>query len=152
MTMEVKADSFTIERRLKASRTTVFQAWADPKQKAKWFAGADVAKSGYTVDFRPGGREYASFSNEMGLHENETCFFKIVPDALIVYAYSMAMNGNVHSVSLVTVRLEDDTTGTRLTYSEQMSVIGDSDGAAGREHGWGLMLDRMVEQVDAVHA
>ena len=32
-------DTFTLERTYDAAPSRVFQAWADPKQKAKWFSG-----------------------------------------------------------------------------------------------------------------
>ena len=36
----------------------VFRAWADPKRKARWFAGSvDALGNGYELDFQVGGRE-----------------------------------------------------------------------------------------------
>ena len=55
----------------------------------------------------------------------------------------MAMNGRIHSASLTTVTFDLHDGGTRLTYCEQMTLIGESDGAAGRTHGWTHLLDAL---------
>ena len=128
-------DSFTIERVYSNCRNHVWSAWSDPAKKAKWFGGAD-----HRMDFRVGGSEYGSFRNEMGHHENETRYFEISEGERIVFAYSMAADGRVHTVSLATVTFTDEGGGTRLTFTEQMCVIPPSDGVEGRRHGWGELL------------
>ena len=57
-----------------------------------------------------------------------------------MFAYSMALNGRIHTVSLATVVFAEADGGTRLTYTEQMCVIPPSDGLEGREHGWNALL------------
>ena len=79
--------------------------------KSKWFG------NGLTeMDFRVGGVERGSFNNHMGEHAKEARFFEIQEKSRVVYAYSMAMNSTVHTVSLATVLFEDEGGGTRLTY------------------------------------
>lgn len=148
MPVNAHNDTFAIERVIARCPAHVFSAWSDPDKKRKWFA-SPASKAAYTLDFRVGGREYGAFDSDMGRHENETRYFKIVADELIVFAYSMALNGRVHSVSLVTVRFADEGGGTRLVYTEQMCVIEPSDGAPGREHGWAALLDGMEKVIDA---
>lgn len=134
--MTTMHESFTIERVYPACREHVWSAWSMPARKAKWFGGDD-----HGLDFRVGGREHSSFRNEMGEHVNETRYFDIVENERIVMAYSMAMNGRVHTVSLATIRFEDEGGGTRLIFTEQMCVIPPSDDVEGRRHGWGALLD-----------
>ena len=147
MAVHAHQQSFSIVRHLARSPAQVFSAWADPARKRQWMTASTEQAERYTMDFHVGGREYGSFDNEMGHHENETRYFEIIEDALIVFSYSMAMNGRVHSVSLVTVQFVPDAGGTQLTYDEQMCVIEPSDGAAGREHGWNALLDAMEAQL-----
>ena len=128
-------DSFTIERVYPNCREHVWSAWSTPSKKAKWFGGGD-----HSMDFRVGGDERASFRDEMGEHVNETRYFEIVEGGRIVLAYSMAINGRVHTVSLATVVLADEGGGTRLTFTEQMCVMPPSDGIEGRRHGWNELL------------
>ncbi len=128
-------DTFTIERIYPNCREHVWLAWSTAAKKAKWFGG-DV----YTMDFRVGGRESAAFNDEMGEHVNETRYFELVENERIVMAYSMSMNGRIHTVSLATVQFADRDGGTRLTFTEQMCIIPPSDGVEGRRHGWGELL------------
>jgi uncharacterized protein YndB with AHSA1/START domain len=48
--------TFVIERTYDASPQRVFDAWADPAAKAKWFGPAE--KGEYSLEFRVGGREH----------------------------------------------------------------------------------------------
>ncbi|MEQ1944740.1 SRPBCC family protein [Mesorhizobium sp. VNQ89] len=128
-------DSFTIERIYPNCREHVWSAWSTAAKKAKWFGGET-----HSMDFRVGGRESAAFNDKMGEHVNETRYFEIVENERIVMAYSMAMNGRVHTVSLATVQFADRDGGTRLIFTEQMCVIPPSDGVEGRRHGWGELL------------
>jgi len=128
-------DSFTIERTYPNCREHVWSAWSMPAKKAKWFGGGD-----HSMDFRVGGAERGSFSDAIGEHVNETRYFEIAEGERIVMAYSMAVNGRVHTVSLATVTLADQGGGTRLTFTEQMCVIPPSDGTEGRRHGWTELL------------
>ena len=128
-------DSFTIERVYPNCREHVWSAWSTPAKKAKWFGGGD-----HSMDFRVGGSERAAFRMASDEHVNETRYFEIVEGERIVLAYSMAMNGRVHTVSLATVVLANEGGGTRLTFTEQMCVIPPSDGTEGRRHGWTELL------------
>ncbi|MBX3582102.1 MAG: SRPBCC domain-containing protein [Rhizobiaceae bacterium] len=131
----VAHENFTIERIYPNCREHVWSAWSNPIKKAKWFGG-EV----HSMDFVVGGREGTSFKNDMGEHVNETRYFEIVENERIVMAYSMAMNGRIHTVSLATVRFADHNGGTRLTFTEQMCIIPPSDGVEGRRHGWDELL------------
>ena len=131
----VAHESFTIERTYPNCREHVWSAWANPAKKAKWFGGKVPS-----MDFVVGGGESASFKDDMGEHVNETRFFEIVENERIVMAYSMAMNGRIHTVSLATIQFADHNGGTRLTFTEQMCIIPPSDGVEGRRHGWGELL------------
>jgi uncharacterized protein YndB with AHSA1/START domain len=133
---------FTIERVYPNCPAHVWSAWSVPEKKAAW-----LGNDGLEMDFRPGGSERSSFRDAMGEHVNEARYFEIKDGERIVLAYSMAMNGRVHTVSLVTITLAEEGRGTRLRYMEQMCVIPPSDGAAGREHGWRALLKSLEEHL-----
>lgn len=130
------SDSFSIERVYPNCREHVWAAWADFGKKSAWL-GNGLTK----MDFRVGGTERGRFSNAMGEHTKEAVYFEIKNRERIIYAYSMAVNGTIHTVSLATILFQDEGGGTRLIYSEQMCIIPPSDGAEGRRHGWGALLD-----------
>lgn len=132
-------DSFTLEKIYPNCPAHVWAAWTVRDKRAAWLGARDLE-----MDFRPGGYERSSFRNDMGEHVNETRFFEIKQGERIVLAYSMAVNGRVHTVSLATVVFADENGGTRLTYTEQMCVIPPSDGVEGRRQGWGGLLDALA--------
>lgn len=131
-------ERFTIERVYPNGIQQVWSAWASLERKQAWF-GDGLQE----LDFRVGGAERGAFSDTMGEHRNETRYFEIKDRERIVLAYSMALNGTVHTVSLATIVFEDQGDRTRLTYTEQMCVIPPSDGVAGREHGWNALLNAL---------
>ena len=131
--------TFTVERIYPNCRAHVWAAWAKRDKKAAWLGNRDLA-----LDFRPGGSERSAFSDQMGEHLNEGHYFEILDQQRIVLAYSMALNGRVHTVSLTTIIFADEGGGTRLTYTEQMCVIPPSDGDEGRRHGWTHLLEGLA--------
>lgn len=129
---------FTIERIYPNCKAHVWACWSMREKKEAWLGGEELQ-----MDFSPGGAERNSFRNAIGEHVNEGRYFEIEEGQRIVLAYSMAVNGRVHTVSLTTILFEDANEGTRLTYTEQMCVIPPSDGVEGREQGWTALLDSL---------
>lgn len=138
-------DSFTIERTYPASPARVFKAFADPAAKAKWFGCVDgwvVAE--HTLDFRPGGREvWRGGPPEGPQHRNDTVYHDIVPGERIVWSYTMMIDDTRISVSLSTVELGAEGSGTRLVFTEQGVFLDGYDGAEERVHGTGELLDSL---------
>ncbi len=131
-------DSFTLERAYPNCRAHVWAAWTVRDKKGAWL-GAPALE----MDFRPGGFERSVFHDAIGEHVNETHYFEIKEGERIVLAYSMSVNGRIHTVSLATIVFLDEGGGTRLRYTEQMCVIPPSDGMAGRRQGWSALLDAL---------
>ena len=130
---------FTLERLYPNCKEHVWAAWSIREKKAAWLGSKELE-----MDFFPGGIERSGFRNSMGEHTSEGRYFEIKEGERIVLAYSMAVNGRVHTVSLATITFEDEKGGTRLKYTEQMCVIPPSDGVEGREHGWSALLDGLA--------
>lgn len=148
--MNVEHESFTLTRDIAACPAHVFACWADPDLKRAWFVDGDGPAwrtREYELDFRTGGAETGRFvlteGPGQGEHRNRTHYLDIEPERRIVFAYTMALDGRIHSASLATVTFEDRNGGTRLTYTEQMTCIGPSDGAEGRRHGWTHLLNAL---------
>ncbi|WP_135451179.1 SRPBCC domain-containing protein [Tabrizicola caldifontis] len=137
-------ETFTIDRIYPNCLDHVWACWAVPDKKRAWFG--DGLRQ---MDFRPGGVEAGGFQDAMGEHQNETRYFEISDRQRIVLAYSMALNGRVHTVSLATIAFAEHEGGTRLTYTEQMCVIPPSDGLEGRRHGWDALLTGLENYLSA---
>ena len=141
LTPQVVHDGFTIARRYRSGVDAVWGAFADAELKRRWFAegeGFEVLE--YGLDFRVGGREHARFTVvnapvALGVISNETRYFDIREKRRIVSAYSMSNDGVPFSVSLVTVTLEPDGTGTLLTHHEDVTFLEGGDGVERLERG-----------------
>ena len=133
---------FTIERRFAASPRRVFQAFADPEAKARWFGGPpEWGPNEKTMDFRVGGRE-TNRATPPGskVHSFEALYYDIVPDERIVYAYEMHIGDERISVSLATIQFAPDGAGTHLKLTEQGAFLDAFDNPKVREEGTiGLM-------------
>ena len=149
-TQSTQHDTFVIERRLAHPPARVFDAFADPAKKARWFGcvpGWEVAEQ--TVDFRVGGREVWRVGPRGGTeHRNDTYYHDIVPNARIVWSYAMQLDHRRISVSLSTVELRAEGSGTRLVFTEQGVFLDGYDGAAERGHGTGELLNALERYLD----
>jgi uncharacterized protein YndB with AHSA1/START domain len=138
-------DTFVIDRRLPSPRARVFAAFADQTKKARWFGcveGWEVVE--HTIDFRVGGREvWRGGPPGETPHRNDTYYHDIVPDERIVWSYAMQVGGRRISVSLATVELSPDGTGTRMRFTEQGVYLDGHDGTAERERGTKDLLDNL---------
>lgn len=145
--MSVTYASFTIERTYPKSRDVVFQAFADPAKKRRWFA--ERSDADHALDFRVGGTETSR--SRMGDNtpmpgatlSNDTVFMDIVPNERIIMAYSMAVNDARISCSLATFAFETVASGTKLTMTEQACFFEHSDGVEMRQQGWTHILESL---------
>lgn len=138
----VTHDTFVIEQTYDASPAQAFAAWADPAAKARWFAKPDE------FDFRVGGRETNQGGPNGGpVYTFDALYQDIVPDQRIVYSYTMDLNENRISASVVTVEFKPTDSGTQLTFTEQGAFLDGHDSAAHREHGTKIILDKLGEQL-----
>ncbi len=139
-------DTFVIVRTYDTSVASVFRAWADPKRKSRWFAGAaDALDNGYELDFQVGGHE----SNRGGppggpVYTYSAQFRDIVVDQRIVYTYEMFADDSRISVSVATVEFHESGGSTQLVITEQGVFLDGHDTAAQREEGTRSLLDSLA--------
>lgn len=138
--------SFTLERTYAVAPARVFAAFAEPAAKARWFSegpeGWVTTES--RMDFRVGGRETSVGGPPGGpVHAYEAEYRDIVPDERIVTTYEMTSDGRRISVSVATVELLSQGSGTRLVYTEQGAFLDDLDQPAWREQGMADLLDAL---------
>ncbi len=138
--------SFTLERVYDASPAQVFHALSDRAAKARWFEGGDgwTAIERY-IDVRPGGRERAKGRWPSGLITTfDAFYFDVIPNMRLVYAYEMHLDDRKISVSLATVELTKAGDGTKFSITEQGTFLNGYEDGGSREHGTGLLLDRLA--------
>lgn len=147
--VESTHEQFTIERRYRQSPARVFDAWADPVKKRRWFAeGPGFTLDSYELDFRVGGLERSRFRFGDGPPmTNDTFFHAIEPERRIVCSYGMTLGGALFSVSLATLDVIPDGSGTLLRYTEQAAFFGKTDGVEGRRQGCVEMLGKLAVEL-----
>jgi uncharacterized protein YndB with AHSA1/START domain len=137
--------TFRLERIYDAPPARVFAAWADPAQKAKWFAGpAEWKQDVREQDFRVGGRERVS-GGPAGQppHSFDAYYQDIVPGERIVYSYDMHLGDVRISVSLATIQFKPSGAGTRLILTEQGAFLDGYDDSGSREQGTKGLLEQL---------
>ena len=137
--------TFVIERTYPAAPARVFNAFADPKVKARWFKGPDDwGADAFEMDFRVGGRETNRGGPPGGpVHSFECRYYDIVPNERIIYTYDMHLDAKRISVSLATLEFRPEGGGTRLVLTEQGAFLDGYDDAGQREQGTRELLDAL---------
>jgi uncharacterized protein YndB with AHSA1/START domain len=150
----VAHDTFVIERTYDTPIAQVFEAWADPLLKARWFAGSvDALGAGYELDFRVGGHELNRGGPPGGpVYTYDSEYRDIVPEQRIVYTYEMFADEARISVSVATVEFRNHDGTTQLILTEQGVFLDGHDSVAQREEGTRSLLDRLAAALDGVAA
>jgi uncharacterized protein YndB with AHSA1/START domain len=147
MTMErsVAHATFVLERVYPASPEQVFHALSDISAKKRWFVGPeDWGQSKFEMDFRVGGREVNSGGPKGGpVHTFNAIYQDIIPNERIIYSYEMHLDDTRISVSLATIELKPERTGTRLVFTEQGAFLDGHDDSGQRERGTADLLDAL---------
>lgn len=141
----VTHSTFVIKRNYPVSPHKVFFALSNPQAKARWFAGPDDwERAAFSMDFRVGGRETNSGGPPGGpVHRFDAIYQDIVPDHRIVYSYDMHLDDKRISVSLATIVLTPEPSGTKLTFTEQGAFLDGWDRPDDRERGTRELLDAL---------
>ena len=141
--------AFSLERVFKATPAQVFQAFANPEAKQRWFAGgAEQTIVERVTDVRPGGKERLVGHWKNGLTTQfDAVYFDVVADRRLVYAYEMHIGPRKISVSLATIEIEPDPAGVRLKVSEQGVFFNGYEDGGSREQGTNFLMDKLVASV-----
>jgi uncharacterized protein YndB with AHSA1/START domain len=149
----VEHSTFTLEREYPHPPAKVFQAFAEPAKKQRWFAeGEGFIVESFEMDFTVGGKETCRFQVQGGpvagqLCRNDTWYLDIVTNQRIVAAYSMTLGENRISSSLSTVELMVVGDKTLLKFTEQAAFYDGADGAEMRREGWRFLLERLAQEL-----
>ncbi len=146
--------TFVIERSYPATPERVFDAFANPEKKRRWFFESDHHElQHHELDFKQGGVERARMKFGPGTPiagktiTNDTTYQDIQPGRRIVTTYRMSMDGNPFSVSLATIELLPSAAGTDLILTNQGAYFEGADGPEMRKGGWNSLLDKLAREL-----
>lgn len=146
-----KHDTFVIERKFPQAPERVFNAFANPAAKARWFSGPpdQWTQTLREFNFRIGGRERLIGAWAGGkVSSFDSVYQDIVPNERIIYSYAMQIDGVPISVSLATVEFKRAGKGTRLVITEQGAFLDAFQDGGGREHGTRALLERLAASLE----
>jgi uncharacterized protein YndB with AHSA1/START domain len=138
---------FAIERTYSATAERVYAAWGELGARASWFIGPEGwSEVRRELDFRVGGHELLEGRFGNGRVTLYTAHFHaLVPASRIVLDYDMHLTGQHHSTSLATIELfPTSNDGTRLLFTEHVAFLDGTESASSREHGTGVLLDKLA--------
>jgi uncharacterized protein YndB with AHSA1/START domain len=138
MNRTVEHNTFVIERDYAASAARVYAAFADPKQKLRWFGDtSSESTTTHEIDFRVGGQESLRGDAPDGVPSftYDARYQDIVEGSRIVYSYEMTMDGRRISVSVATIEFVATEQGTHFILTEQGVFLDGLDTGAIREQG-----------------
>lgn len=154
--MSTEFHTFEVARTFRARPARVFGAWAASESKRRWFARDNPPEwrtEDWRLAFRPGGSERGIFVRS-GAERfvYDATYLQIVPDARLVYSYTMACGERLLSASLSTVVLGAEGHGTRFTYTEQIVLLDGGDTLTARRQGSEWLFDRLAATLDEAEA
>jgi uncharacterized protein YndB with AHSA1/START domain len=142
-------DTVVVRRSCAAPAARVFAAWSDAAALARWYVPGDGSWSSAILahDFRPGGVKKLEFGPPGETRYVEDCRYEdIVPNRRICFVMTILRGQAPITTSMVTVELFDRGARTELVVTDQLAILDGGDTAAGREHGWGETLDKLVRE------
>lgn len=145
---------FTLERSYPHPAARVFDAFATPEGKARWFDGGDdwtlIERA---FDFREGGEERAVGRWASGtVTDFHARYLDIVPGERIVYVYEMRIDGTKISASLASVEFKPTPGGTAVRVTEQGAFLDGYDDAGSREQGTAELLEALGRSLETAAA
>jgi uncharacterized protein YndB with AHSA1/START domain len=138
--------TFQVQRHYHAPVERVWRALTDPDAKQTWFAGppGEWELVERFMDAREGGRERVKGRFKSGVVSCfDASYLDVVPHERLVYSYVMHLDDRKISVSLATMQLKPDDTGTTVLLTEQGAFLDGYDDAGARERGSFYLLDAL---------
>jgi len=147
-------NTFVLERSYPVSIERVFNAFADPAIRRRWFAPGDHHDvEAFEQDFRPWGLDRVVYRMKEtspipgAVITNNGVYLDVVPNRRIVAAHTMKMGDHCFSASLTTVELIETAEGTSLLFTHQGAFFEGADGPKMREAGWNALFDNLGREL-----
>lgn len=145
----------TVSRIIKAPRSVVWKAWADPASFEQWWVPAPEICRVQDMDLRPGGAfrtEISQDAREFGPHITG-CFLVVDELERIVFTDALVAGWRPSEVPFVTavITMQDHPQGTDYTATAMHRNVADRDQheKLGFHDGWGTVLRQLAELAES---
>lgn len=147
--------TFVVERSFPKPPDKVFDAFADPAKKRRWFAeGRAHDIVAFEMDFCVDGVERFTYRFREGtpfpgvVVDNRNRFQDIAPNRRIVISQAMDFANRRVSATLVTIELVSTEKGTDLICTHQGVFFEGSGGPELRQQGWITLFERLARELE----
>lgn len=162
MPQTTERPTLTLTRSLKASPERVWRAWTDTDEAARWFGPHGMQCKVNEHDVRVGGsyrftlpaREPApaEASNREVTADGKNyivfgTYTEVDPPRRLAFTWAWDSPGWAGESSTVTIELEPEGAGTRMTLTH--AGLLDDEAKQSHGEGWGESLERLLEHVEA---
>jgi uncharacterized protein YndB with AHSA1/START domain len=145
----------TVSRIIKAPRSAIWKAWADPKSFEQWWVPAPAVCRVRDMDLRPGGAFRTEISQDGGAFGPHItgCFLAIDELERIVFTDALVAGWRPAEASFVTavITLKEHADGTEYTATAMHRNTADRDQheLLGFHEGWGTVIRQLAERVES---
>ncbi|MGE0046324.1 MAG: SRPBCC family protein [Hyphomonadaceae bacterium] len=141
--------TISIAREYRASPQRVFAALTLEDAKLRWFASGEGFETfEYSVESKEGGREIWRGAYQGGAEiTNHGLYYDVVENERLIWAYEMHIGGARISVSLSTIELTPNGSGTRLMLTEQGAYLTGPGDIPSREQGLRELLEALAREL-----
>ncbi len=136
-----------VERRLDASRESVFRAWTEPEMIRRWWAPEGFTSPSADVDLRVGGAFAIGMTNPEGVEVLATgTYAEVSPPDRLVFSWSWRNSPLPETQVAITLTEEDGRTLFTLVHTG----FPEEDPSKMHQMGWEGCADRIVELAEAL--
>jgi uncharacterized protein YndB with AHSA1/START domain len=147
--MTTHHETLVFERVVQAPAEAVFNAFADPVERAAWGVPSDTAVVIYDeTNFREGGRDRFRCGSKANPNiHGETRYLEIADNHRIVSSETITMDGKKLCASLTTLELTPNGKQTNLKTTTQLASFIGRDMVEGHTTGTNASLDNLVRHL-----
>ncbi len=145
----------TVSRIIKAPRSAIWKAWAEPQSFEQWWVPAPAVCRVRDMDLRPGGAFRTEISQDGGAFGPHItgCFLAVDELERIVFTDALVAGWRPAEASFVTavITMKEHTDGTEYTATALHRNIADRDEheQLGFYDGWGTVIRQLAERVES---
>lgn len=143
-----------VERIIRAPRSAVWAAWADPALLSQWWVPAPAVCRVLELELQPGGSFRTEFSEDGGDFAPQItgCVLEVVPERRLVWTTALVAGWRPAEQPFITsvISLEDHPEGTRYRATALHSDLAQRDLhlELGFHAGWGIVTKQLAALVE----